>query len=71
MGLTMRERRAVDIENVHTHPQATMEPGQEWLTQRELRVDRLESTQLKASELLSAREIEDLMKRSKCVRRTL
>ena len=40
-----------------------MEPGQEWLTTRELRVRLVETTDVRPNELLTPEEIETLMRR--------
>ncbi len=49
--------------DVYPHPETTMEPGQEWLTTRELRVRLVETTDVRPNELLTPEEIETLMRR--------
>jgi len=49
--------------DVYPHPESTMLPAQEWLTARELRVERIEATAVNADELLTEQESELLSRR--------
>lgn len=50
----------VTPQDVYAHPRTTMDPEQEWLTRRALRIELLESTRPKAEEVLSTEEVETL-----------
>jgi hypothetical protein len=47
-------------EDVQPHPRSSMEPGWEWLTNRDLRVTLMGQTQVVAEELLTPEEIEEI-----------
>ena len=60
-------RIAEDVlpEDVCAHPKTAMEPGQEWLTYRELRVELIRPTEIVVEELLSDDDIEELKQRGR------
>ncbi len=64
-GYLYRVAERVAPEDVYLHPRTAMEPGQEWLTRRALRVELVERTQPRAQELLSAAEIAALRQRAR------
>ncbi len=53
----------VGPEEVYPHPRTTMEPGQEWLTRRELRVELIEPTAVYEHERLTDQEVAELRQR--------
>ena len=55
-GILYRIAEPVGEEDVRPHPRSTMAPGEEWLTNRPLRLERLTATQPRPEELLSAEE---------------
>lgn len=59
-GYLYRIVEEVRAEDVTPHPRTAMEPGQEWLTQRALRVELVTTTQPRPEELLSPQEVERL-----------
>ena len=60
-------RIAEDVlpEDVCPHPRTAMEPGQEWLTCRELRVELIRPTEIVVGELLSDDDFEELKLRGR------
>ena len=63
--------RVVDVlaaSDVRPHLNTTMDPGQEWLTNRELRVELIGPTRVRAAELLAPGEVEELRARAALAR---
>lgn len=58
----------VGSEDVDPHPTTTMRPGDEWLTRREFRLRRLETTTARPDELLSEVEVAELHRRMAAMR---
>ncbi len=56
-GFLYRIAETVTAADVLPHPQTTMGSGQEWLTNRALRVEQIEQTQIVENEKLSDEEI--------------
>lgn len=50
-------------DDVYPHPHTSMEPGQEWLTKRKLKVALIGPTEIIFDELLTPKEIEALRQR--------
>ena len=50
----------VEDGDVYQHPETTMQPGEEWLTRRDLDLKRLGPTQIVGGELLSDADVEEL-----------
>ena len=59
-GFLYRVAETVNPVDVLPHPQTTMGPGQEWLTNRVLRVELIEPTRIIDDEILSNEEIATL-----------
>jgi hypothetical protein len=59
-GYLYRVAEPLAPSDVRPHPTTTMGPGQEWLTNRELRVELIGPTEVRADERLTATEIEEL-----------
>jgi hypothetical protein len=57
------EVEGVSDDDVYPHPRTTMDPGVEWLTNRDLPLRRLEATVLRAEELLTESDIQELFRR--------
>ncbi|MGC9349852.1 MAG: hypothetical protein ACP5JG_17060 [Anaerolineae bacterium] len=55
---------SVNPNDVRPHPRTTMAPGDEWLTNRELRLRRIAKTTVRPEEFLSYEEIEALRARA-------
>lgn len=54
---------AIEEIDVYPHPHTTMQPGEEWLIRRPLKVKLIKETVLDANELLSAEEEKSMMRR--------
>lgn len=63
-GFLYRIAEEVQPEDVYPHPRTTMEPGQEWLTTRELRLDLVSTTEVVACESLTQEELDALRRRA-------
>ena len=50
----------IDVGDVIPHPRTTMGPGDEWLTNRELRLRLIDETRVRPEEVLSGADIEAL-----------
>ena len=62
-GVLYRVAEELRPGDIYPHPESTMLPHQEWLTTRELRVERIEATVVLDAELLTEFEIEELRRR--------
>lgn len=62
-GFLYRVAEAILPEDVYPHPRTSMEPGQEWLTNRELRVELISTTDVVPEELFTQEELEELQRR--------
>lgn len=59
-GFLYRVCEEVELGDVYPHPRTTMEPGQEWLTSRELRVELISTTEVAREERMSEQEVEGI-----------
>ena len=57
-GYLYRLSEPVGPDDVYAHPRSTMEPGAEWLTRRELRVELIGPVEVAAEERLNDEEVE-------------
>ena len=64
-GFLYRIAEDVFPEDVQPHPCSTMQPGKEWVTTRDLKVDLIGVTFLTPKEILTNKEIEELRKKAK------
>jgi len=64
-GLLYRVAEEVKPGDVRPHPRSSMEPGKEWLTNRELRVALIGPTDVAPAEKLTEAEIADFRTKSK------
>lgn len=62
-GYLYQITEALQPDDVYPHPETTLGPGQEWLTQRELCMKLLEPTQIREHEILTEAEIAELKRR--------
>ena len=53
----------VQLDDVYPHPASSMEEGKEWLTTRELRVQFIESTQIRGEERLTEEQVVGLRRK--------
>ncbi|WP_338593948.1 hypothetical protein V6669_12095 [Paenibacillus sp. Y5S-9] len=53
----------ITSEDVYPHPATTMNPGEEWLINRGLKVRKIDETKTRAEELLSEEEEVELLKK--------
>ncbi|MBS4198301.1 hypothetical protein KHA93_01330 [Bacillus sp. FJAT-49732] len=51
--------------DIITHPNTTMEPGEEWLTQREMQLKMISNTKITPSEILCEKEIGMFLKNNR------
>jgi predicted ATPase len=68
-GYLYRLRDVIADGDVRPHPSTTMGPGQEWLTNRELRVELIEPTVVRPDEVLNAEEKAVLVARAEAARK--
>jgi hypothetical protein len=59
-GFLYRIAEPLTQADIRPHPETTMGPGQEWLTNRELRVEMIEPTGVRPDEVLPPDEVERL-----------
>ncbi len=64
-GFIYRIAEDVFPEDVQPHPRFTMQPGKEWVTTRDLKVDLIGVTFLTPKEILTNKEIEELKEKTK------
>ncbi len=62
-GFLYRIAEDVFPEDVQPHPQSTMQPGKEWITTRDLKVDQIGVTFIHPKERLTSEEISQLRKK--------
>jgi hypothetical protein len=62
-GFLYRIAEEIGLSDVYPHPRTVMEPGQEWLTSRELRVELIGPTEVISEEILTPSEIAELQQR--------
>lgn len=62
-GYLYRIAEPVHPEDVSPHPRSSMEPGLEWIINRELRVELIAETQVVPAEQFTPAEIEELYRR--------
>ena len=58
----------IQPDDVYPHPASSMEEGREWLTTRELRVQLIESTQIRAEERLTEEQVRRMKERASTCR---
>lgn len=63
-GFLYRIAEEIGPRDAHPHPRTTMEPGQEWLTDRELRLELIGPTEVVEAELLTEEELRELERRA-------
>lgn len=61
-GFLYRVAEEVGPDDVYPHPRSSMQPGKEWLTNRELKVVLIEPTQVLEEERLTDDEVARLLK---------
>jgi hypothetical protein len=64
-GYLYRISEVVGPEDIYPHPTTSMEPGQEWLTRKDLTVELITRTEILDSEVLTEVEVAELRKRHK------
>jgi hypothetical protein len=62
-GFLYRVAENVSVEDVYPHPRTTMQPGDEWLTKRDLRVELISTTTVVPEESFTPQESEELRRR--------
>ena len=62
-GYLYRIIEPIGPDAVYPHPHTAMQPGQEWLTTREVRVELIGSTEVVADERLAAAEVVELRRK--------
>jgi hypothetical protein len=62
-GFLYQVAEEIGPEDVYPHPRTAMKPGQEWLTRRDLRLELIAKTRIRAAEILTEKEIEQLRRR--------